>query len=190
MKQNLTNYLKMNLKSFLVLIYIKTLRLYSLNELSIFNFDKEWFKSVFGTLIAITLNSLVGDKITKQIIKVYDEKEEVARDTISTSLSVLYVLVFKYLYYIIFFQKNILDLKYFQLTIISILSITFYSITMKPFFSNSHNSRFFNSIIQDTILLLSSDFVSDAQIDNSIFDIEINSLGTLFRIIVNSLITI
>ena len=89
-----------------------------------------------------------------------------------------------------FFGKNIVNSKYIQVTIISILSITFYSIVIKPFFDNSHHSRFFDSIISDTILLLSSDFIEDAKIDNNNFDIEVNTIGTLFRIIVNSIIKI
>ena len=91
---------------------------------------------------------------------------------------------------LIFFNKNILDGKYIQVTIISILSITFYSITIKPFFNNSHASRFLNSLINDTILLLASDFIADAKIDNNLLDVEISTIGTLFRIIINSIITI
>ena len=183
-------YFKMNLKSFIILFYLKTLRLYSLNSLSFSNYDKNWFISLGGSLFSLTLNNLLGPLLTKQILKIYDEKETKAREVVSTSLSIFYVLFIKYLYMRLFFQKDILNQKYFQVTIISILSITFYSIVIKPFFDNSHTSRFFNSIINDTILLLSSDFVSDAKIDSELFDIEINTIGTFFRFILNSIITI
>ena len=90
----------------------------------------------------------------------------------------------------IFLNKNILNSKYIQVTIITILSVTFYTITLKPFFTSTHASRFLNSIINDTILLLSSDFIEDAKIDSSNFDIEVSTVGTLFRIIVNSIFKI
>ena len=90
----------------------------------------------------------------------------------------------------IFFGKNILNHKYMQVTIISILSISFYSITIKPLFNNTRASKFFNSIINDTILLLSSDFIQDAELNTGLFDIEISTIGTFFRIIVNSFIKV
>lgn len=183
-------YFKMNLKSFIILFYLKTLRLYSLNSLSLSNYDKAWFISLGGSLLSLTLNNLFGPLLTKQILKIYDENETKAREIASIALSIFYVLFIKYLYMRLFFGKDILNKKYFQITIISILSITFYSGAIKPLFNDSIKSKFFNSIINDTILLLSSDFVSDASLDTNLFDIEINTIGTFFRLIINSIITI
>ena len=183
-------YFKMNLKSFIILFYLKTLRLYSLNSLKFSNYDREWYISVGGSLLSLTLNNLLGPLLTNQILKIYDEDETKAREIASVSLSIFYVLFIKYLYMRLFFGKDILNKKYFQITIISILSITFYSITIKPLFNDSIKSKFFNSIINDTILLLSSDFVSDASFDTNLFDLEINTIGTFFRLIINSIITI
>lgn len=190
LQKEFLKYFKMNLKSFIILFYLKTLRLYSLNSLSFSNYDRDWFISLGGSLFSLTLNNLLGPLLTKEILKIYDKNETKARDIASTSLSIFYVLFIKYLYMRLFFGKNILNEKYFQITIISILSITFYSIVIKPLFNQSHSSKFFNSIINDTILLLSSDFVSDAKIDSELFDIEINTIGTFFRFILNSIITI
>lgn len=190
MKEELLKYFKMNLKSFIILVYLKALRLYSVDSLSIQYFNKPWFISTGSTLFSLTLNNLLGTKISSKLIKIYDEKHVRARETLTTAFSIFFVLFLKYLYMRIFFGKNIVNSKYIQVTIISILSITFYSIVFKPFFDNSHHSRFLNSIISDTILLLSSDFIEDAKIDSKNFDIEVNTIGTLFRIIVNSIIKI
>lgn len=190
LQKEFLKYFKMNLKSFIILFYLKTLRLYSLNTLKLSSYNREWFISIGGSLISLTLNNLFGPLITKHIVKIYDEKEQKSREVLSTSLSIFYVLIIKYLYMRLFFGKDILNKKYFQVTIISILSITFYSIAIKPLFSDTLTANFFNTIIRDTILLLSSDFVSDASIDTNLFDIEVNTIGTFFRIIINSIITI
>lgn len=186
-------YFKMNLKSFIILTYLKTLRLYSTNNLSLKFYNKDWFIGVGGSLFSVTLNSLIGTRITKKILTIYDDKNnkyEIAKEIMTTSLSILYVLILRYLYMKIFFQKDILSGKYVQITIISILSIAFYTVTIKPFFNNTHHSRFINSIISDSILLLSSDFIQDGKFDNKSFDIQVNTLGSFFRIIINSLIKI
>jgi hypothetical protein len=190
MKDELLKYFKMNLKSFIILVYLKALRLYSVNSLSLKFFNKAWFISTGSTLFSLTLNNLLGTKISSKIIKLYDEKHIKARETVITAFSIFFVLFLKFLYMKIFFGKDILNGKYIQVTIISILSITFYSIVIKPFFNDTHHSRFLNSLISDTILLLSSDFIEDANIDSNYFDIEVNTIGTLFRIIVNSIIKI
>lgn len=183
-------YFKMNLKSFIILTYLKTLRLLSIKKWELSNYNKEWFISVGGSLFSLTLNSLFGTKLTEQIIKIYDKKKEnykLITEIVTTSLSIFYVLLLRYLYMKMFFQKDIMTGKYIQVGIISILSITFYIITIKSFFNDSQYSRFFNSLISDFILLLSSDFVEDAKIDQTSFDIQINTVGTLFRIITNSI---
>tara|TARA_Y100000590_G_scaffold460358_2_gene619477 strand:+ start:367 stop:942 length:576 start_codon:yes stop_codon:yes gene_type:complete len=189
-KENLKNYFMMNLKSFIILSYLKTLRLYSMNILQLKYYNKAWFIGVGSTLFSLTLNQMLGSKLTAKILKIYDKKYIKARETIATALSIFYVLFFKFIYMRVFFNKNIVDGKYIQVTLISILSITFYNITLKPFFNNSHASRFLNSIINDTILLLASDFIEDAKIDSASFDIEVSTIGTFFRIILNSIIKI
>lgn len=189
-KENFKNYFIMNLKSFIILTYLKTLRLYSMNILQLKYYNKDWLTSVGSTLFSLTLNQMFGSKITKVILKVYDKKYVKARETVATALSIFYILFFKFVYMLIFFRKNIINSKYIQVTIISILSITFYTLTLKPLFTSTHASRFLNSIINDTILLLSSDFIEDAKIDSSPFDIEVSTIGTLFRIIMNSIIKI
>jgi hypothetical protein len=189
--ETLIKYFKMNLKSFTILVYLKVLRLYSLNSLQIKYFNKNWFISVGSSLFSLTLNSLIGEKLTKNILKRYEKNKKIdnsTREVISIGLSIFYVLFFKFIYMFIFFKKNIVNSKYIQVTIISILSITFYTLVIKPFFTNTYISRFLNSIISDTILLLSSDFIEDAKIDSSMFDIELSTLGTFFRIILNSVI--
>lgn len=186
-------YFKINLKSFIILTYLKTLRLYSTNNLSLKFYNKEWFIGVGASLFSLTLNTLIGTRITKRILKIYDDKNnkhKIAKEIMTTSLSILYVLVLRYLYMKMFFQKDILTGKYVQITVISILSIAFYTITIKPFFDNTHYSRFINSIISDSILLLSSDFIQDAKFDNKSFDIQVNTIGSFFRIIINSLIKV
>ena len=191
--ENFIKYFKMNLKSFIILTYLKILRLYSMNILKLENFNKVWFINVGSSLFALTMNSLFGTKITEKILKIYGKNKRInntSKETLATSLTIFYVLFFKYIYMILFFNKNIINSKYIQVTIISILSITFYTIIIKPYFNNSHSGRFFNSIISDTILLLSSDFIEDAKIDSSIFDIEVSTIGTFFRIILNSIIKI
>ena len=189
-KDTLKNYFIMNLRSVVILIYLKALRLYSMNMLELKYYNKNWFISVGSTLFSLTLTQMFGSKITNKILKVYDKKNLKARETVATSLSIFYILFLKFIYMFIFFNKNILNGKYIQVTIISILSITFYSITIKPFFNNSHASRFLNSLINDTILLLASDFISDAKVDSDLLDVQISTIGTLFRIILNSIITI
>ena len=189
-KENLKNYFMMNLKSFIILSYLKTLRLYSMNILQLKYYNKAWFIGVGSTLFSLTLNQMLGSKLTAKILKIYDKKYIKARETIATALSIFFVLFFKFIYMRVFFNKNIVDGKYIQVTLISILSITFYNITLKPFFNNSHASRFLNSIINDTILLLASDFIEDAKIDSASFDIEVSTIGTFFRIILNSIIKI
>tara|TARA_B100001121_G_scaffold265053_1_gene246845 strand:+ start:876 stop:1469 length:594 start_codon:yes stop_codon:yes gene_type:complete len=189
-KDTLKNYFIMNLRSVVILIYLKALRLYSMNMLELKYYNKNWLISVGSTLFSLTLTQMFGSKITDKILKVYDKENLKARETVATALSIFYILFLKFVYMLIFFNKNILDGKYIQVTIISILSITFYSITIKPFFNNSHASRFLNSLINDTILLLASDFIADAKIDNNLLDVEISTIGTLFRIIINSIITI
>ena len=189
-KDNLKSYFLMNLKSFIILLYLKTLRLYSMNILQLKYYNKEWLIGVGSTLFSLTLNQLFGSKITEKILKIYKKKYKVAKETVASALSIFYVLFFKYIYMRVFFGKNILNSKYIQVTIITILSVTFYTITLKPFFNTSHASRFLNSIINDTILLLSSDFIEDAKIDSSNFDIEVSTVGTFFRIIVNSIFKI
>lgn len=183
-------YFKMNLKSFIILTYLKTLRMLSIKQWKLSNYNEAWFISVGGSLFSLTLNSLFGTKLTEQIIKIYDNKKEnykLITDIVTTSLSIFYVLLLRYLYMKMFFQKDIMTGKYIQVGVISILSITFYTITIKSFFDDSHYSRFFNSLISDFILLLSSDFVEDAKIDKTSFDIQFNTIGTLFRIITNSI---
>lgn len=183
-------YFKMNLKSFIILTYLKALRLYSINTLQLKNFNKEWFISVGSSLFSLNLNLMIGSDITNKILNIYDKKYIKSREIITVSLSIFYILFFKYIYMRVFFGKNILNKKYIQVTIISILSISFYSITIKPLFNDTHTSKFFNSIINDTILLLSSDFIEDAELNTGLFDIEISTIGTFFRIIVNSLIKV
>ena len=161
-----------------------------MNILQLKYYNKAWFIGVGSTLFSLTLNQMLGSKLTAKILKIYDKKYIKARETIATALSIFYVLFFKFIYMRVFFNKNIVDGKYIQVTLISILSITFYNITLKPFFNNSHASRFLNSIINDTILLLASDFIEDAKIDSSNFDIEVSTIGTFFRIILNSIIKI
>ena len=189
-KDTLKNYFIMNLRSVVILIYLKALRLYSMNMLELKYYNKNWLISVGSTLFSLTLTQMFGSKITNKILKVYDKKNLKARETVATALSIFYILFLKFIYMFIFFNKNILNGKYIQVTIISILSITFYSITIKPFFNNSHASRFLNSLINDTILLLASDFISDAKVDSDLLDVQISTIGTLFRIILNSIITI
>ena len=179
-------YFKMNLKSFIILTYLKTIRLYSLNSLELKYYNIAWLNSVAASLFSISMSEIFGYKLTNIILKFYKKHYSIARETVSSALSIFYVLFFRFIYYKIFFNKNIVNSKYIQVTIISILSITFYTITIKPLFNNSHNSRFINSIFRDTILLLASDFIEDAKIDSSQFDIEVNTLGTFFRIIINS----
>ena len=181
-------YFKMNLKSIIILIYLKILRLYSINILQLKYFNKDWFISISSSLFSLNLNQMIGTDITNKILNIYDKKYVKARETITVSLSIFYILFFKYIYMRLFFRKNILNKKYIQVTVISILSISFYSITIKPLFNDTRASKFFNSIISDTILLLSSDFIEDASIDSGLFDIEVSTIGTFFRIIVNSFI--
>ena len=188
MKDELIKYFKMNLKSFIILTYLKTLRLYSNGNLHLKYYNIEWLIGIGSSLFASTYNHMFGSKITKQLLKIYDKDEIQARETVAVALSIIYVLLFRYLYMKIFYNRTILNEKYFQVTIISILSVTFYSITIKPFFNNSHTGKFFNSIINDSILLLSSDFIEDAKIDSNAFDIEINTIGTFFRIIINAIL--
>lgn len=193
MNKEIIIYLKLNLKTFLNLLYIKSLRLYSIKQLHFLKFvNKDWISNLFGTLFALNLNKLFGHRLTKHIIKIYDDKKEneKARQILSIVLSIIYVTFLKFLYWRIFFNKNILDSNYLQVTIISILSITFYTIIFKPFFTENPSSKFIDSLINDTILLLSSDFITDAKIDSNFMDIEINTMGTFFRIILNSLISI
>ena len=187
---NLTKYIKMNIKSFIVLIYVKSIRLYSINKLQIKYYNKKWFIGVSATLVSITLMSIFQDNITKKILNVYDTQYNKAKEMLAINLSIFYVLFFRFLYMRVFFGVNIVNRKYIQIGMISILSVTFYTICIKPFFNNSHTSKFINSIINDTILLLSSDFIEDAKIDSKSIDIQISTIGTLFRIIINSLIKI
>ena len=187
---NLTKYIKMNIKSLIVLIYIKTIRLYSIDKLQIKYFNKGWIIGTSATLVSITLMNIFQNSITQKIIKVYDKKYTKAKEVLTVNLSIFYVLFFRFLYMRVFFGKNIINRKYIQIGMISILSVTFYILFIKPFFNNSHTSRFINSIINDTILLLSSDFIEDAKIDSNSVDIQISTVGTLFRIIINSLIKI
>ena len=56
----------MNLKSFIILLYLKTLRLYSMNILQLKYYNKEWLIKVGSTLFSLTLNQLFGSKITEK----------------------------------------------------------------------------------------------------------------------------
>ena len=141
-----------------------------MNILQLKYYNKEWLIGVGSTLFSLTLNQLFGSKITEKILKIYKKEYKVAKETVASALSIFYVLFFKFLYMRVFFGKNILNSKYIQVTIITILSVTLYY-NFKTFFNTSHASKFLNSIINDTILLLSSDFIEDAKIDSSNFDI-------------------
>ena len=123
----------------------------------------------------------------KPIIDLYNERNASNEtiDIVNTSINIIFVIIVKVIYMKLFWDKDLIDSQFIQIGLISILTVSFYSISIRPLFYNNYIGRYFNSIIKDSILLVSSDFVQDAKIDTPVFDLYLNTIGTFTRFIIN-----
>jgi hypothetical protein len=180
------NIIKGIIKTSFVLFFLKILRLYTNNNLSINNFDKKFFQDLLGTLLAIIASNILID----YIYDIFDDyyKEEFSLNILKIVISILIVTITKIIYSKIVFNKNIINNIYIKGVLLSIFSLTFYKILFEPLFKKTKLSMFLNQFIKDLILYISADFMIDAKLNNIGLELELNSIGSLLGIILNSVL--
>ena len=168
------------------LTYIKILRLYSKEKLSIFNFNDKWIVNFIGSIFTISLNTFSFDYIFKYFENIY--KDEHAKGIFKLTLSILFTLMLKVIYMYIVTGQSIYNNMYLRSGIISIFVLTFYNILINPLFGVNNISTYFNILNKDIIITLASDFINDGDIDSAFNEILLNLLGSIFKINLNKLI--
>ena len=168
------------------LTYLKVLRLYSKNKLSIYNFNDKWIISFIGTIFTITINSLSIDYIFKFVENIY--KDELSKNILKLTISILLTLFLKFIFMLIFIGSNIYNNMYLRSGLISIFILSFYNIMVNPLFGKNNISNYFSVLNRDMLITIASDFINDGTIDTAFNEIVLNLFGSIFKINLNSFI--
>lgn len=168
------------------LSYLKVLRLYSKNKLSIYNFNDKWIVSFIGTIFTISINSLSIDYIFKFLENIY--KDELSKDILKLTISILYTLFLKFIFMFIVTGKSIYSNMYLRSGLISIFILSFYNIMINPLFGENNISNYFSVLNRDMLITIASDFINDGDIDTAFNEIVLNLFGSIFKINLNGFI--
>lgn len=168
------------------LSYLKVLRLYSKNKLSIYNFNDKWIVSFIGTIFTISINSLSIDYIFKFLENLY--KDKLSKDILKLTISILYTLFLKFIFMFIVTGKSIYSNMYLRSGLISIFILSFYNIMINPLFGENNISNYFSVLNRDMLITIASDFINDGDIDTAFNEIVLNLFGSIFKINLNGFI--
>lgn len=168
------------------LSYLKVLRLYSKNKLSIYNFNDKWIVSFIGTIFTISINSLSIDYIFKLLENIY--KDELSKNILKLTISILYTLLLKFIFMFIVTGKSIYSKMYLRSGLISIFILSFYNIMINPLFGENNISNYFSVLNRDMLITIASDFINDGDIDTAFNEIVLNLFGSIFKINLNGFI--
>lgn len=168
------------------LSYLKILRLYSKDMLSIYNFNDKWIINFIGSIFTISINSLSIDYIFKFLENLYDDK--LSKNILKLTISILYTLLLKFIFMFIVTGNNIYNNMYLRSGLISIFILSFYNIMINPLFGENNISEYFNVLNRDMLITIASDFINDGNIDTAFNEIILNLLGSIFKINLNSFI--
>ena len=168
------------------LSYLKILRLYSKNNLSIYNFNDKWIVSFIGTIFTISINSFSIDYLFRFFEKIY--KEELSKNILKLTISILSTLFLKFIFMFIVTGKSIYSKMYIRSGLISIFILSFYIIIINPIFNDSYISNYLNVLNRDMLITIASDFINDGDIDTAFNEIMLNLFGSIFKINFNSFI--